>query len=158
MRQLPNPRNHAIREFMLGAILVLAIQFIVGLLTIVLIIGMIGVIDTFHIPTPDASLVTIASSPFLFIGITQIAYLVPLFAYLAERRKHEVNKGILLGAIVTFLINSACFASPGMLEAITIIGIGPYNRLALAIAIALLISGTIGWLGVKRVNRSRYPK
>jgi hypothetical protein len=155
MRQPPNPRNQAIREFILGAILVLALQIIVGVLSFILILGMMGVINTFHIPTPDASLVAIAGSPFLFIGITQIAYLAPLFTYFARRGRREVSKGILLGAIVTFLLNSACFASPGILYTTSVLGLPTYGSLALRIAIALLISGTIGWLGVKWVNRSR---
>jgi uncharacterized BrkB/YihY/UPF0761 family membrane protein len=154
MRQPPNPRNNAILEFILGAILVLAIQLIVGVLTIVLIFGMAGVINSFHIPTPDASLVAIAGSPFLFIGITQIAYLAPLFTYFTRRGRREVSKGILLGAIVTFLLNSACFASPEILSVTSTLGLPTYGSLALRIAIALLISGTIGWLGVKRVSRS----
>jgi hypothetical protein len=153
MRQPSNPRNHAIREFILGAILVMAIQVIVGVLSFILILGMAGVINTFRIPTPDASLVTIAGSPFLFIGITQIAYLAPLFIYFSQRGRREVSKGILLGAIVTFLLNSACFASPGMIEATATMGIGTYGRLALVVAIALLIAGTIGCLGVLRVRR-----
>jgi hypothetical protein len=161
MRQSPNPRNHAIREFILGAILVLVTQIVLGIFSIALIVGMIGVIDTFHISIPDvsyipipyASLLAIAGSPFLFIGITQIAYLAPIIAYFAERRRHEVNKGILFGAIVTLLLNSACFATPGILNTTMYIGIGTYPTLALIIAIALLISGTIGWLGVLRVRR-----
>jgi hypothetical protein len=165
MRQPVNPRNHDIREFILGAILVLVTQIVLGIFSIALIVGMIGVIDTLHISTPDvsyipppyASLLAIAGSPFLFIGITQIAYLAPIIAYFAERRRHEVNKGILFGAIVTLLINSACFASPNVLSVTVYIGIGTYGILALIIAIALLISGTIGWFGVKWVNRSR-PK
>jgi hypothetical protein len=155
MRQSPNPRNHAIREFILGAILVLAMQVIVGVLSFILILGMIGVINNFRIPTPDATLIGMAGSPFLFIGITQIAYLAPLFIYFTQRGRHEVSKGILLGAIVTFLLNSACFASLGMIEATATMGMGTYGSLVLRIAIALLISGTIGWLGVKWVQRSR---
>jgi hypothetical protein len=155
MRQSPNPRNNAILEFVLGAILVLAIQLIVGVLTIGLIFGMMGVINTLRIPTPDASLIAIVGSPSLFIGITQIAYLAPLFTYFTRRGRREVSKGILLGAIVTLLLNSACFATPGILNTTMYIGIGTYATLALIIAIALLISGTIGWLGVKWVNRSR---
>jgi hypothetical protein len=154
MRQAPNPRNNAILEFILGMILVLAIQLIVVVLTIGLIFGMMGVINTLRIPTPDASLIAIAGSPSLFIGITQIAYLAPLFTYFAQRGRREVSKGILLGAIVTFLLNSACFASPGILSMTGVLGLPTYGSLALAITTALLISGAIGWFGVKWVNRS----
>jgi hypothetical protein len=155
MRQPVNPRNHAIREFILGAILLLGIQLMVCLLSIVLIFGMSGIINTFNIATSDASLIAIAGSLFIFMGITQIAYLAPLLAYFAQRGRREVNKGILLGAIVTFLLNSACFASPGILLTTTTLGMRTYASIALASAIALLISSTIGGLGVKWVNRSR---
>jgi hypothetical protein len=155
MRQPPNPRNQAIREFILGAILVLAIQIIVGVLTVILIYGAIAIVSILQIRTPSNLLIVIMGAPTLFIGITQIAYLTPLFAYFAQRGRREVSKGILLGAIVTFLLNSACFASPGILYSTGLLGLGTYGSLALAIAISLLIAGTIGWLGVQWVNRSR---
>jgi hypothetical protein len=158
MRQPPNPRNQAIREFILGAILVLALQIIVGVLTVILIYGTIAIVSVFRIQPNGPLLVLIPSAPSLFIGVTQIAYLAPLFAYFAQRGRREVSKGILLGAIVTLLLNSACYATPGILSTTQYIGIATYAALAQIIAIALLISGTIGWLGVKWVQRSRPPQ
>jgi hypothetical protein len=155
MRQPPNPRNQAIREFLLGAILVLALQIIVGVLTVILIYGTIAIVSILKLNNPSSLPILLGGAPTLFIGVTQIAYLAPLFAYFAQRGRREVSKGILLGAIVTLLVNSACYATPGILYITQYIGIGTYAVLAQIIAIALLISGTIGWLGVKWVNRSR---
>jgi hypothetical protein len=154
MRQPPNPRNHAIREFILGTILVLAIQIIVVLLSMLLIYGAIAIVSILKLNNQGSLPILLGGAPTLFIGVTQIAYLAPLFAHFTQRGRREVSKGILLGAIVTLLLNSACFATPGILNTTMYIGIGTYATLALIIAIALLISGTIGWLGVKRVNRS----
>jgi hypothetical protein len=155
MGQPHNPRNHAIREFILGAILVLAIQIIVVVLSAIFIYASIGVVNVLKIDHPNSLPLILGGAPTFFIGVTQIAYLAPLFAYFAQRGRREVSKGILLGAIVTLLLNSACFASPGILYTTQYIGIGTYAVLALAIAIALLISGAIGWLGVKWIQRSR---
>ena len=77
MRQPPNPRNHAIREFILGAILVLAIQVIVGVLDGILFYGTIAIVSVFRIQTNSPLFILMPTAPALFIGITQIAYLAP---------------------------------------------------------------------------------
>lgn len=153
MRQ--SPRANPILEFILGIVLTIALQVIAIVLSILLIYGSIAVINVLQLRPNDALPVIIAGAPALFIGVTQIAYLAPIYAYFAKRGRYEVGKGILLGAIVTLLLNSACFATPGMIYTTSYIGIQTYADLAKVSAIALLISGTIGWLGVKWVNRSR---
>jgi hypothetical protein len=153
MRQRPNA--NPILEFILGMILVLAIQIIVVVLSFALISGLIMVINLLRIQSPSTLPVLIISAPMFFIGVTQIAYLVPLCAYFANRRRYEVSKGIIVAAIVTLLINGSCFSGQNVFGLIDYLGINTYKSLGLAIAIALLISGTIGWLGAQWVKRSR---
>jgi uncharacterized BrkB/YihY/UPF0761 family membrane protein len=150
MRQPPSA--NPIREFILGIVLTIALQVIAIILGILLIYGSIAVINALQLRPNSALPVIITGAPALFIGITQIAYLAPLYAYFAKRRRQEVGKGILLGAIVTLLINGSCFAQ-SVYVVKNYLGINTYYAFVQIVAIALLISGTIGWLGVLRVRR-----
>jgi uncharacterized BrkB/YihY/UPF0761 family membrane protein len=154
MRQ--SPKNNPILEFILGIILTIALQVIAFVLGILLIYGSIALISALQLGPNDASPVIIAGAPALFIGITQIAYLAPIYAYFAKRGRQEVGKGIILGAIVTLLLNSSCF-SQSIYAVNNYLGIKTYHAFAQIVVITLLISGTIGWLGVKWVNRLRQP-
>jgi hypothetical protein len=46
---------------------------------------------------------------FYWIGIAQFAYLIPVMLVFWRRRRFEMVKGIAIGAILTILVNSACF-------------------------------------------------
>jgi hypothetical protein len=140
------PRANPILEFIIGIVLTIALQIIAILLAVLLIYGSIAVINALP--------VIVAGAPALLIGITQIAYLAPLYAYFTKRGRKEVGKGIILGAIVTLLINGSCFAQ-SVYVVKNYLGINTYHAFAQIVVIALLISGTIAWLGVKQVQRSR---
>ena len=43
------------------------------------------------------------------IAIVQLTYVVPTFLYLKRQGKVGVAKGLLIGACVTFLLNSTCW-------------------------------------------------
>jgi uncharacterized BrkB/YihY/UPF0761 family membrane protein len=146
------PRANPILEFILGIILTITLQIIAMISAVLLIYGSIAIINVFRLRPNDALPVIITGAPALFIGITQIAYLAPLYAYFAKRRRQEVGKGILLGAIVTLLINGSCFAQ-SVYVVKNYLGINTYHAFVQIVAIVLLISGTIGWLGVLRVRR-----
>ena len=47
--------------------------------------------------------------PLLFIGLSQLVYVVPAVIKTKRRGLTETSKGIILAAIVTFLLNAACF-------------------------------------------------
>jgi hypothetical protein len=51
--------------------------------------------------------------PIAALSLTQIIYLIPAYIYFTRKQRHEVGKGIILGAIVTLLINGACFGAMG---------------------------------------------
>jgi hypothetical protein len=150
MRQ-PN-RNNPIIEFILGIILTIAVQILAFILGIMLIYGTIAIINILWLYVNSSWPIVIAGAPALFIGVTQIAYLAPLYAHFAKRGRHEVGKGIILGAIVTLLLNGSCF-SQSIYVVKNYLGITTYHSFAQIVVTALLISGTIGWLGVKRVMR-----
>ncbi len=151
------PRVNPILEFILGIILTIALQVIAIILAVLLIYGAIGVISAFQLRPNDALPILIAGAPALFIGITQIAYLAPLYAYFAKWGRQEVGKGIILGAIVTLLLNGSCF-SQSVYAVNNYLGIKTYHAFAQIVVITLLISGTIAWLGVTWVKRSRPPQ
>ena len=50
------------------------------------------------------------------IGITQLLYVVPLCVYLHRRGRVDTAKGVIIGAILTLLLNGGCFIL--MLEAL----------------------------------------
>jgi hypothetical protein len=51
--------------------------------------------------------------PIVALSLTQIIYLIPAYIYFTRKQRPEVGKGITLGAIITLLINGACFGSMG---------------------------------------------
>jgi amino acid permease len=52
---------------------------------------------------------TVLGISVLGIGLTQALYVVPLCLYLSKRRQHTVVKGVLIGAVLTMLLNGSCF-------------------------------------------------
>jgi hypothetical protein len=150
--QQPTKKNPII-EFILGIILTIALHVIVIILSITLFYSTIALISVLRL-NPDKSLVLILWAPTLFIGVTQIIYLAPLCAYFTKRGRNEVGKGIILGAIVTLLVNSSCF-SENIYDFKAYLGIKTYHSFAQIVVAALLISATVSWLGVKQVQRSR---
>jgi uncharacterized membrane protein YkvI len=50
---------------------------------------------------------------FFWIGIAQFLYLIPVMLIFQQRERFEVVKGITIGAVITMLINGACFAFIG---------------------------------------------
>jgi hypothetical protein len=76
--------------------------------------------------------------PYFFLGITQIAYVLPAHGYFAQKQRPEVCKGLIVSAIITLLVNGACFMSMA--------GSNPVRRedllfLLLGLLVALAIGG-----------------
>jgi hypothetical protein len=46
---------------------------------------------------------------FFWTGITQFVYLIPVGLVYWRRQRFEVVKGIAIGAVITILVNGACF-------------------------------------------------
>jgi hypothetical protein len=45
----------------------------------------------------------------LAIGVVQLLYVVPTYLYLRKKERRGVAKGLLVGASITLLLNSACW-------------------------------------------------
>ena len=46
---------------------------------------------------------------FLFIGLSQLLYMIPVFLWVTVRQKElELSKGLVVGAAITFLLNATC--------------------------------------------------
>jgi hypothetical protein len=53
------------------------------------------------------SLISLAA--FLFPGVVQFTYLIPVWINFQRRHRFEVAKGISIGAVLTIFLNGACF-------------------------------------------------
>ena len=47
--------------------------------------------------------------PLLGFGLTQLLYVIPLCIYYRRQRQFNTMKGIIIGAILTALLNGGCF-------------------------------------------------
>ena len=45
----------------------------------------------------------------LGIGIAQLVYVVPMIIWLYRQRKWELMKGVIIGAVITALLNGGCW-------------------------------------------------
>lgn len=81
--------------------------------------------------------------PIVFLSITQLVYLFPAYYYFSQKGRSEVCKGILIGGLITFMVNGAC--SGGM-------AFGGISVVALGI-MAVVVA--IGAIGIWWVMRSR---
>ncbi len=84
--------------------------------------------------------------PIATLGITQISYLIPAYAYFARQQRPEVGKGIIFSATITALLNGAC--------AVPMIGIVNLGALPL-IGIVIAVTVTIGLIGRLIIQRRR---
>lgn len=46
---------------------------------------------------------------FIFIGLTQLIYVIPIVFWLKRRQRWGLMKGVIIGAILTALLNGGCF-------------------------------------------------
>lgn len=98
-------------------------EFIAGLIFILLINGLVALIEYYFgvQPTLTTYWTNSASAPFyvpifffgfIFIGISQFLYVIPIISISRQKQKFEFQKGVLTGALVTLFLNCACFALP----------------------------------------------
>ena len=81
--------------------------------------------------------------PILLIGVVQIVYLLPAYFFFARKKRREVCRGLMVGAIITVLLNVA----PLIARVIGTSGAIVSDLLTIgAIALVPLILGTIGVL------------
>lgn len=56
-----------------------------------------------------ASLTGIAAFGIFGIGITQLLYAIPLCLWLNRKGRADTAKGVIIGAVLTLLLNGGCF-------------------------------------------------
>ena len=56
---------------------------------------------------PAVATALVAAS--FFIGLTQLTYAIPLCVWLRRRRRFDTMKGVIIGAVITMLLNGGCF-------------------------------------------------
>jgi hypothetical protein len=82
--------------------------------------------------------------PIIVLGITQMLYLLPAYLHFSKKGRSEVCKGILVGGLITLMVNGAC--SGGLVT-----GIGSAMSVGV-VAIAFTI-GIAGILWVMKADR-----
>ncbi len=85
-----------IEDFISALILVLTINFGIFFLGFFL-----------FLPTNNSW--TIIFNPLLLIGLGQWLYIIPWIRYLKTNNELEKRKGVIVGGIITLLLNGACF-------------------------------------------------
>jgi hypothetical protein len=81
--------------------------------------------------------------PIVFLSITQLVYLFPTYRYFSGKGRSEVCKGILVGGLLTLMVNGACSGSIAL-------GANATTPTLLIVGGALVI-GTIGiWLVTRK--------
>jgi ABC-type Fe3+-siderophore transport system permease subunit len=46
--------------------------------------------------------------PLMYIGISQLVYMIPAFVIMQRKGSTETAKGLIIGAAITFLLNATC--------------------------------------------------
>lgn len=62
-----------------------------------------------HISVIAGSIMISFGIPFLAIGLVQLAYIIPLAFHFKAKGKTRTMQGLWLAAVVTFLLNAACY-------------------------------------------------
>ncbi len=94
----PNKMNQNWRDLIRGIFLVPALHL--GFILLILLMQSIFM---------SRAIGLIFSVFFQSIGIAQFVYLIPVMWVYQRRRRFEMIKGIAIGAILTILVNGACF-------------------------------------------------
>lgn len=68
-------------------------------------IGLLALLHLIQIPLYPLIL------PLIFIGVSQLAYLVPAVIIQGKKGRVDTVKGLWIGAGITFLVNAACFGA-----------------------------------------------
>ncbi len=98
-------RRNETRNIALGILLLIGMHLAL-LLLISLALFILSVI-----PTPfssDYKWLPLVFIPF-GIGISQLVYVIPVSLWLRQRRQFGLMKGVIIGAVITALLNGACW-------------------------------------------------
>lgn len=71
---------------------------------VVVVIVMFSILST----APDEEGLAVVAYPFMFMGLSQLVYMIPAILICRRRGSTETAKGMIIGASITFLLNAAC--------------------------------------------------
>jgi hypothetical protein len=97
----PNKRPNPKLDVLSGMLLLAACHaLMVGLVCVVYFVGtqLIGSSAMFGV-----------LSLLFAISLTQLIYVIPLCLWLRQRRQFDTLKGVIIGAVITVLLNGSCF-------------------------------------------------
>lgn len=104
--------RHEINEIILGIFLLLGMH-IAGFIVIFFLLFLLSIINS-YIPS---SIINYLISQYRFFiwlfspGLTQIIYVIPLVLRLKRQQRWGLMKGVIIGAVLTALLNGACWLS-----------------------------------------------
>lgn len=136
-----NEQNpHRTRDFVGGIILVLLLH--IAFVIVLFVAGYLIAILKVPFFNRDYNILLLFL-PIVFISISQVIYLLPTYYYFSRKGRSEVCKGIVVGSLITFMVNGTCSGS---------LSFGGMNVMSLGIAITAV---AIGAIGIWWVTRSR---
>jgi Na+/proline symporter len=81
----------------------------------------------------------------VWLGITQLIYLIPVVLIFRRKQRSEVVKGISIGAILTILMNGACFSVFGTSFFFRDFGVARSMAMIVAVTLVLAVSTLYGF-------------
>ncbi|AOY79365.1 hypothetical protein BJP36_04970 [Moorena producens JHB] len=92
------------RELLSGIFILFGIH-IIAITIVIVVLWFINLI----IPSVGYQLNTFAALSLMGIGISQLIYVIPLIIRLKQQQRWEVMKGVIIGAVLTALLNGGCW-------------------------------------------------
>ncbi|BAY24818.1 hypothetical protein NIES2100_46150 [Calothrix sp. NIES-2100] len=96
------------RNEILQTLLGILILFVLHVLAAGIIFGLAGLVDQIFSPSSYYGLGTILIGSMGFF-IWQLLYVIPLCIWLRRQQRLAMMKGVIIGAVITALLNGGCF-------------------------------------------------
>ena len=93
-----------IHGIVIGVVLGYILGFVLRYILVSIIPVFSGAVDSFL-----NTAINVSFFAFFRIGITQWLYVIPLLIWLQRRERWGLFKGVLIGALLTMLLNGGCF-------------------------------------------------
>ncbi len=102
--------NSDLKGVLLGFFLLIGLNIIAGYVLFALIFLISAVSESIHSPLlnfliSDYRYLVLLAVP----GLTQLIYVIPLVLWLKKRERWGLMKGVIIGAVITALLNGGCW-------------------------------------------------
>lgn len=102
-------RRNEWTDIFLGIGLLLMCHLIAFVVFAVLVSAISALTSGMILPAQFNNLGILATIALLAWGVTQLIYVIPLVVVLARRRRYGIMKGVIVGAVLTALLNGGCW-------------------------------------------------